>query len=242
MRQAFGFTLIELAIVLVIVTILIGGLAVPLSTQMKARQFAQTRAEIEAAREALIGYARLNRTPASRPYLPCPDITGDGREDRTGTACTSATGNGLLPWIDLGLTGQDAWGNRLRYAIHPDSANSNVGFTDSPASPIPSASLIHLCVSRLCGDATPDVAGNVILVVSSNGPNGRGALNANKSWGQFNAAPVSADEQENLDEDLKFVSRPPNRTQFDDGGAFDDVVGWISLPELLPRACPNGCP
>ncbi|MEW6120726.1 MAG: prepilin-type N-terminal cleavage/methylation domain-containing protein [Pseudomonadota bacterium] len=241
MRHASGFTLIELAIVLVIMTILIGGLAVPLSTQLKARQFAQTKAEIEAAREAIIGYTRLNRTAANRPYLPCPDITGDGREDRTGTACTSATGNGLLPWVDLGLTGQDAWNNRLRYATHPDSANSNVGFTDSPP-PILSANLIHICVSRLCGDATPDVSSNVIFILYSNGPNGRGALNVNRSWGQFNAAPTSSDEQENLDEDLKFVSRPPNRTEFDDGGAFDDVAGWMSLPELLPRACPTGCP
>lgn len=241
MNKQSGFTLIEIAIVLVIVTILIGGLAVPLSTQLKARQFAQTRAEIEAAREAIIGYARLNRTGANRPTLPCPDITGDGREDRTGDACTLSSEVGLLPWVDLGLSGQDAWGNRLRYAVHLASANSNTGFTDSPP-PIPAADLMHICVSRLCGDTTPNVAGNVVFVVYSNGPNGRGALNSNKSWGQFNSAPTSGDEQENLDSDLKFVSRPPNRTEFDDAGAFDDVLGWMSLPELLPRACPSGCP
>jgi prepilin-type N-terminal cleavage/methylation domain-containing protein len=36
MKQARGFTLIELAIVLVIMTILIGGLAMPLSAQIQA--------------------------------------------------------------------------------------------------------------------------------------------------------------------------------------------------------------
>lgn len=241
MRKKSGFTLIEMAIVLVIMTILIGGLAVPLSTQIKARHLAQTKTEIEAAREAVVGYTRLNRTALSRPYLPCPDVTGDGREDRTGTACTSASGDGLLPWVDMGLPGQDAWANRLRYAVHRDSADSSMGFTDNPP-PIPSANLMHICITRLCGDSTPNVSSNVIFVVYSNGANGRGALNVNRSWGQFNAAPTSSDEQENLDGDLKFVSRPPNRTEFDDGGAFDDVLGWMSTLELLPRACPSGCP
>lgn len=241
MKRHTGFTLIELAIVLVIVTLLIGGLAVPLSTHLKARQFAQTRTEIDTARDAVVGYARLNQTVSNRPVLPCPDISGDGREDRTGNACTSASGEGLLPWVDLGLTGQDAWGNRLRYAVYRDAANSSSGFTDSPP-PLPSNSLIHICVSRLCGDTTPDVASNVMFVVYSHGPNGRGALNANKSWGQFNAAPTSGDEQENLDGDLKYVSRSPNRIEFDDGGAFDDVLSWMALPELVLRACPNGCP
>ena len=40
MKHIRGFTLIELAIVLVIMTILIGGLAVPLSAQIQARRIA----------------------------------------------------------------------------------------------------------------------------------------------------------------------------------------------------------
>ena len=52
-----GFTLIELAIVLVVITILIGGLAVPLSAQIQARRIAETKRSLEAAREAIIGYA-----------------------------------------------------------------------------------------------------------------------------------------------------------------------------------------
>ena len=52
-----GFTLIELAIVLVIITILIGGLAVPLSAQIQARRIAETNRTLEEAREAIMGYA-----------------------------------------------------------------------------------------------------------------------------------------------------------------------------------------
>jgi len=57
MKQARGFTLIELAIVLVIMTILIGGLAMPLSAQIQARRIAETRADMQAIHDALLGYA-----------------------------------------------------------------------------------------------------------------------------------------------------------------------------------------
>lgn len=56
-RTSRGFTLIEMAIVLIIITILIGGLAVPLSAQIQARRIAETKKTLEEAREAIIGYA-----------------------------------------------------------------------------------------------------------------------------------------------------------------------------------------
>lgn len=61
MKQSRGFTLIEMAIVLVIVTILIGGLAMPLAAQIQARRIAETKKTLEEAREAIIGYA-MTRT------------------------------------------------------------------------------------------------------------------------------------------------------------------------------------
>ena len=66
MKRAHGFTLIELAIVLVIITILIGGLAMPLSAQIQARRVAETRQVLDEAREAIIGYA-MSHTKAG----PC---------------------------------------------------------------------------------------------------------------------------------------------------------------------------
>ncbi|MEQ1592121.1 MAG: prepilin-type N-terminal cleavage/methylation domain-containing protein [Thiobacillaceae bacterium] len=63
-REKFhsGFTLIEMAIVLVIITILIGGLAMPLSAQIEARRIAETRKTMEEAREAIMGYAMSHTT------------------------------------------------------------------------------------------------------------------------------------------------------------------------------------
>ena len=62
MTNSRGFTLIEMAIVLVIITILIGGLAVPLSAQIQARRISETQKTLgEAQRRSL---ATLSRIPA----------------------------------------------------------------------------------------------------------------------------------------------------------------------------------
>ena len=82
MRIVRGFTLVEVAIVLVVVGLLLAGLLVPLGVQRDVRDYAATRADLSEYKEALVGYA-LSQTP---PYLPCPDTVGGGR-NRRGTCC-----------------------------------------------------------------------------------------------------------------------------------------------------------
>lgn len=71
-----GFTLIEVAVVLFIVTILLGSILIPLATQVEQRQISDTQKTLEEIREALIGFAVVNG------YLPCPDTDNDGTENR----------------------------------------------------------------------------------------------------------------------------------------------------------------
>jgi prepilin-type N-terminal cleavage/methylation domain-containing protein len=269
-----GFTLIELAIVLVIITILIGGLAVPLSAQIQARRIAETNKTLEEAREAIIGYAMTHTisnkctctyngdgdllplsstcTPLPAPtswcpatgtpdqsstktyirhYLPCPDTNGDGIEEtRIVNKCPKRIG--FLPWVTLGTGAQDAWGNRLRYSTHTDVSNDDVGIDSTLA---PANGWNYVCSSQAC---TTYIAEKVPVVLVSLGPNGWGALNVN---GNTLAAPTSADEQENKDDDNRFVSRFPSKPD-DPSGEFDDLLTWISYSVLFPRVCPTGCP
>jgi prepilin-type N-terminal cleavage/methylation domain-containing protein len=227
-----GFSLIEMAIVLVIITILIGGLAVPLSAQIQARRIAETNKTLEEAREAIVGYAMTHKTSGNKPYLPCPDTNGDGVEEpRTSGKCPQQFG--WLPWVTLGTGAQDAWGNRLRYATHTDVSNTYQGI-DSTVVPV--ASWNQICRSHTC--TSGDIAQNVPVVVASLGPNGWGARNVN---GNTLAAPSGADELENLDGNNRYVSRTPTKPG-NPSGEFDDLVTWISYSLLFPRVCPTGCP
>ena len=96
-----GYTLIEIAGVLVVCGILLGASLLPLNRQLRESEYRQERANMERVRDAVVGYALRHRTPGvevimvnddgtqergfyapGRPYLPCPDGDGDGIEDR----------------------------------------------------------------------------------------------------------------------------------------------------------------
>lgn len=51
-----GFTLVELAMVLFIVTLLLGAILPPLATQIQQKQIEQTQAQLDEAKEVLFGY------------------------------------------------------------------------------------------------------------------------------------------------------------------------------------------
>lgn len=243
MNQERGFTLIELAIVLVIVTILIGGLAVPLSAQIQARRVTETRHNMEAIHDALIGYAMSHTFNhpggAIRHHLPCPDTNNDGLEDtrNAGGLCNDVRGG--LPWITLGVKGEDAWGNRYTYAVDPRYSNNSEGFSSTPAG---TPADLDIFPNALC--VPPAVQEDVPAVVVSHGPQGRGALNMNGGI-PLSPAGVATDERQNLNvaigslpcaNTISFVSRTPT----DD---FDDLVMWLSSNELFNRVCPaGGCP
>ena len=239
MKQTHGFTLIELAIVLVIITILIGGLAVPLAAQIQARRIAETKKTLEEAHHALVGYAMSHpsTTNPDKPYLPCPDTDGDGRENRPGDSCTNA--DGWFPWADLGTGSQDAWGNRLRYSVETrEYADRSRGLPNLAllTPPYATLNLKRICRSSAC---TSIDAIYLPAVVFSHGPNGWGARNIN---GNTLSNPTSTDELENTNGDATFVSRTPTQAGHA-SGEFDDLVVWISDGVLRSRVCPDGgCP
>lgn len=153
-RQAAGFTLVEMAVVLVIVGLLLGGLLVPLSTQMENDRRKETAATLEAIREALIGYAVINGR------LPCPDTSGDGQEDGCGSGAAQVHVSGL-PYGLLGVARTDAWGNGWRYAV-------NGAFTGAFDRTTTGSGAGILQVTTVNGCAGTVLANNVPALVVSN--------------------------------------------------------------------------
>ena len=98
-----GYTLIEIAGVMVVLGLLLGASLWPLDRQLRESEYRQERAQLERLRDAVLGYALRHRTPGvevimvnddgipvqpgfyapGRPYLPCPDHTFDGIADRS---------------------------------------------------------------------------------------------------------------------------------------------------------------
>jgi type II secretory pathway pseudopilin PulG len=223
-----GFTLVELAIVLFVVTLLLGGMLTPLTQQIAERQNSETRHTLDNARIALVGYALSHRDALGLPYLPCPDqpngnASGDGEEDRQPDGrCAVVVGG--LPWRTLGVAEADAWGNHLDYAITPEFADAGHGIGHSPA---PGGGVV-VCQNSTCGKPLA-----VAAMVLSHGRNGFGAYNG---VGGRNLAPTSEDERSNADGSPRIVMRPPSAADRA-AGEFDDLATWLSPAWLLGRLC-----
>jgi len=220
-----GFSFLELAVAMFILTLLLGSILVPLATQVEQRQISETQRIMDQARDALLGHA------VAFGYLPCADTNNDGLEDVTGTVCTGLSAgiaHGSLPWRTLGLAASDAWGNRIRYAVHGDYAR-RTSFTLGTTT-----SNLRVCETSTCSS---DLTSSAVAVLISHGKNGYGAINS--ASGTTYAAPTSADELENTDTDRDFVSRVATATGAA-AGEFDDIVSWLPLYILFNRMVSAG--
>ncbi|MDT8452256.1 MAG: type II secretion system protein [Gammaproteobacteria bacterium] len=231
-----GFTLVELAIVLVIIGVLLGSFIGSLASRIEKTQYDETRKELNDIKAALIAYA------FTFGVLPCPDdptdIDSDGLSDGNGEkepACTGAGESGSLPWVTLGMGATDSWGNRYEYW-----AKSNFSNTASPFDLATSANG-KIRTRSNDGTSTPLLANNIVAVIYSRGKNGLGAVGSDSAF--KSAVPLTGhtDEKENEDGDKFFVSRSP--TYGDDTTAleaFDDIVIWISEYELKAKMVETG--
>jgi prepilin-type N-terminal cleavage/methylation domain-containing protein len=232
-----GFTLTELAITVVIIALLIGGLALTLSAQNEARQFAETRARLDAAQEALIGFAIRNGR------LPCPaTAASNGIESPVGGGdCGANARNGYLPAATLGMPGTirngyllDAWDNEIRYAVTTwqQPAGTYVFTTSNQIATVGVTALVpnlRICSASTCNSGEVLTgSGTVAAVVYSLGKNGRTAVGG-----------AGADEIQNQNNDNDFVSHDP-RPAGGGGGEFDDIVTWLSVNVLVSRMVAAG--
>jgi len=238
MSMGAGFTLTELAVALVIVSLLVGGLLVPLSAQVDLRRASETRQSLTEIREALLGYAAVKgRLPCPAPATTASSVAGAGIEPPLVGVGVCPNVAGVLPWASLGVKETDAWGRRYSYRVTSVFAQCVAPPLLTPGTPCvaPSVAFVLSSLGDLqirSGAGGSVIAQQVPAVVISHGKNGNGAYTP-----QGTQLPVSSDADESDNElinggvttaNLDFVSRTPTPS-------FDDEVVWISQGVLFSR-------
>jgi prepilin-type N-terminal cleavage/methylation domain-containing protein len=240
-----GFTLVEMAIVLVIVGLMLSGLMMSLSQSTENTRRSDAKAQLTEVEEALYGFAQANgRLPCPAvPNPTAPALPGAESPVGGGTSCTRQ--HGFVPSATLGLKGAvnadglllDPWGNPLRYSVSNTAGTWD--FTRSGR--MKSVGIAALVPDlRVCRDAacTNVIVDKIPATVLSMG----------KNWATF----TSADELGNAGEggttvgggpsgityrianDKNFVSADYSEVN------FDDIFTWISPNILYTRMIAAG--
>lgn len=217
-----GFTLIEMAIVIIIVGIVISIVAGVLPSLIASSKVRQARALLEKADYALQGYSIANLR------LPFADTDNDGIEN-------NGAFTGTLPYRTLGLSsGNDVWSNLIRYAVYGVAAGTNnltQTFANSNAfcAAITNAStsafninIAHTTIASPCGGATGVNASNQAYVLASGGLKDMDSAN-----GYFDDCNGQAGAGFNV----------PGKIQ---DTTYDDLVRAYSLNELNQKNCSGG--
>jgi len=221
--HATGFTLAEMAIVLVVVGLLLTSVLSTVSTQLEARNIGETQNRLNQIKDALIGFAQANGR------LPCPadgtlatgaanagveqfTVTVPGPPATQQYVCTNANGFGVVPWATLGVSETDVWGRRFSYKVSPAFSDSIVQTTTTwgcgATIPIPTPTQASFA---LCAQGTLTVTtrtaflvgglkvgtsvSNIPVVIISHGKNGYGAYTPGGT--QYAASTVGVDEPAN---------------------------------------------
>ncbi len=235
-----GFTLIEIAVVLVIVTILLGILLPSVGARIEAARISATKSKIENVKSSILAFIAKNGR------LPCPAIeglpppppagpdNGYGREATPKGTCTGTTAlttgvvRGVVPWKDLALSDDDALDGhyrRISYAVVTSETNLTVARLPGIVGTIS----LHSGTPILPGNQV-NVSNPAVFVLLSYGSNGFGAYSGE---GVQQSLPISADELANTDTgDIAFVQKDFSNT-------FDDLVLGVSAREILTSLLPS---
>ncbi len=241
-----GFTLVEVTLVFLIVTILLGYTVGIYPAQHDVKQYETANEEMDSIIKYLIRFAQVDGR------LPCPDSTVvatdfDGEEDVNVTwDCDSDFA--YLPGKTLGIQGRyddmgrllDPWGKPYLYAVS-DGAGANDDFIDRVNIKAQvfgnMVGDIHIC------DDSPAIGDQIVCPVGTKEVMSRVAAVV-ISTGKDQANSTSNIQAENLDNfnvaatmDRIFVYAQRSNQS---GAEYDDLIRWLSTNLLLSKLVEAG--
>lgn len=223
MKVTHGFTLIEMAVVLMIIGLLLGSFLVPLSAQMEQKKIRVTQQRLEAIKEALIGFAIMNG------YLPCPNLT-PLEDGKGGNPPCSSNKEGQIPWIVLGVERYDAWGRIFHYRIDDEFGKpQDTGFPNPPNTSS-GLKVVNIQEESLTNE---DINSNspVVAIIFSCGKNGKPDAENDDNGTPNNNATCSNSQ------------KPNNGIYTQDSfveNQFDDILIWLPKTILINRLVASG--
>jgi len=256
-----GFTLIEIAIVLLIVTIILGYTVAMAPLQQEVKQYRQADEEMEKIIDSLYAFGQVNG------YLPCPAweaidpvVTSNGFECRgEGTVldCDAAVAPdpsentcdvwfGFLPGKTLGIEGQynnnlllDPWGMPYRYQVtNVDNGGiESIGADFVFQGDMQNEGIANLAPDLVVCNTDPSAStvGSDISCTEASETVVKELPAVVLSTGKDKNANVAATswvQRENQDNSVTDRVFIKGPRNDTDAGKYDDIVKWIS-PNLL---------
>lgn len=256
-----AYSLLELSIVIVIISILISGAMTVAVGNISRAKITLTKNRMQEVYKALGNYVAANGK------LPCPaNITALKSSTTYGTAATtcSATSTGvyvsnnvaygMVPTLTLGLSkdlAEDGFGSKIAYMVQtnfvnaasvyspPDFSQTNNFSIAAALLGINNTTTGFVVSERIAGGALRAVENNTLLALISYGVNENGAFDANSNT--QNTRSADNDEKDNdlagNTFDLQLISKSESSDVFDDSILAIGVTEFIAefnLQRLFP--------
>ncbi|MBY0511329.1 MAG: prepilin-type N-terminal cleavage/methylation domain-containing protein [Rhodospirillaceae bacterium] len=245
---ALGFTLIEMAIVLVVIGLVVGGGVAAVGPALQNSRIAESSQKLDRIEQALILHV------IRYGCLPCPATPGTastgtaaGQAVAAGTPYTSGcqvgvctNTQGVVPWINLAISESDAtdgFGTRISYAIATSGLLQQTnGMTRTLPSSYPVGDLVVNNASAV--EVTGGAGNRAAYVLISHGPNRAYGFLAQVGGTAITDPFSSVPELANSD-GTPFVQDDFNANQ---GVAyFDDLVRWRGAALIIQLCGMNAC-